>query len=167
MAKRTTSAASAATLPEFRGSPKTQERLAHIYKRTQEEPGILSATLANELDITSLQCSQLGDRLVNQGLIEVFKLANGARANFLPKDLAKILPRLEKQRETEIAARKANADTDKAEKFRQLKEKAAAKKAAEAADKPAGKRVPGKAAEAKSTPAPAEAPAARKRRRAA
>lgn len=124
-----------------------QARLDHILARTKEEPGILSAVLAQELGITTLQCSQLTDRLVKAGTLEFFKRANGQRMNFLPKDLAKALPKLEKEKAAEIEAR-ANkpADTDRFAKLKEAKAaKAAAAKAAAAtkadqAEKPATSR---------------------------
>lgn len=137
-------------------------RLEYILKRVTEEPGVLSAEIAKELGITSLACSHLGDRLIRTGAIEIFKLANGARSNYLPKDLSKVRAKLEKQREADVAAREANADEGKAEKFRKLKEAAAAKKAAAAPDTPARR---GKAAPA-AAPAEATETPVRKRRRA-
>lgn len=118
-----------------------QARLDHILARTKEEPGILSATLAQELDITTLQCSQLTDRLVKAGTIEFFKRANGQRMNFLPKDLAKALPKLEKEKAAEIEAR-ANkpADTDRFAKLKEAKATKAAAAKADKAEKPARRR---------------------------
>lgn len=52
-----------------------QARLDHIMTRTKAEPGVESRVLAGELDITTLQCSQLTDRLVKSGEIEIFKKA--------------------------------------------------------------------------------------------
>lgn len=152
--KKTRRAAKTETAPaatETKAGPgravreENQARLDHILARTKEEPGILSAALAGELGITTLQCSQLTDRLVKAGTIEFFKRANGQRMNFLPKDLAKALPKLEKERDAEIEAR-ANKPADN-DRFAKLKEAKAAKqaaakaaKAAEPAEKPARRR---------------------------
>lgn len=116
-----------------------QSRLDTILARTKAEPGVESRVLADELGITTLQCSQLTDRLVRSGEIEIFKKANGVRTNWLPKDLAKNLPKLQKQFDADVAAKAANATDDKTAKFAKLKadkaaKAAAAKEAAPAAD---------------------------------
>ena len=148
--EKSTKAAPEAAAPGRAVREENQARLDHILARTKEEPGILSSALAQELGITTLQCSQLTDRLVKAGTIEFFKRANGQRMNFLPKDLAKALPKLEKEKAAEIEAR-ANkpADTDR---FAKLKEAKAAKAAAAKAD------------QAKADPA--EKPATSRRRKA-
>lgn len=88
-------------------SEETQNRMDYIKTRVVEEPGVLSAELARELDMNSLACSQLGDRMVKAGVIDLFKLANGQRSYYLPAVLKKKLPSLEKQRDKELEERSA------------------------------------------------------------
>lgn len=57
-------------------------RLEHIKARLTEEPGVSSADLAREMKITSLSCSQLGDRLVKKGEVVLRKLMNGQRTYY-------------------------------------------------------------------------------------
>lgn len=109
-------------------SPENAERLDHILERTKAEPGIESPTLAAELDITTLQCSQLADRLVRNGDIAVFKLANGVRTYYTPKALQKVEAKLEKERERELAEREANRAEKSKAALAELKAKKSAKR---------------------------------------
>ena len=97
------------------------ERLEYILKRTKEEPGVTSPTLAKELDITTLACSQLTDRLVKKGELSIFKLASGVRTNYMPKDLAKVEAKLIKARDLELAEREANRAQKSKEALEALK----------------------------------------------
>lgn len=146
-------------------NPENAKRLEHILERTKAEPGITSPALAAELEITTLQCSQLADRLVRDEQIAVFKRANGVRTYYTPKALQKVEAKLEKERERELAER----ETDRAEKSKaalaELKAKKAGAKTAKVPDdedligsKPARK------AKAPAEEAPAEEASAKKTR---
>lgn len=60
-------------------SPENQKRLDFILKAVQQNPGVSSPTIAKELEISTLQCSQLADRLVRKGEIVVKKVEGGIR----------------------------------------------------------------------------------------
>lgn len=109
--------------PGRQPSEETQKRIDHILARVKEEPGILSADLARELDMGSLPCSQLGDRLVKSGQIAMFKLASGQRSYYMPGVLKRKLASLEKARDKELAERAAK----KSDPLKKPKSKAAAK----------------------------------------
>lgn len=66
-------------------SPENQKRLDYILQRTTEEPGISSPVIAKELGISTLQTSQLTDRLVKAGKIVVHKIEGGVRTNYTPE----------------------------------------------------------------------------------
>ena len=73
-------------------NPENQRRLDYIVQRTKEVPGITSPTIAKELGISTLQCSQLTDRLVKAGTI-VIKKVGPIRTNYpagypIPEDPA-------------------------------------------------------------------------------
>ena len=144
-------------------SPENAERLDHILERTKAEPGIPSPTLAVELDITTLQCSQLADRLVRNGDIAVFKLANGVRTYYTPKALQKVEAKLEKERERELAER----ETNRAEKSKAALAELKARKSAKAVKPSDGEDLIGSKPARKAKTAPAEeAPAKTRRSRA-
>lgn len=150
--------------PAARGArgagPENQARLDHILARAKEEPGIESPKVAHELQITTLQCSQLADRLVRAGTLGVFKLANGTRTYYMPKVLEKALPKLEKQREADLA----NRETDRAEKAKAALAELKAKKAAQKAEPaPAAKTSGRKTTKAAAEPAAPAPKPARKR----
>lgn len=63
-------------------SPENAQRLQYILDRTTQEPGVASPTLAKELGISTLSCSQLTDRLVRKGEIVVKKNDKGVRQNY-------------------------------------------------------------------------------------
>lgn len=63
-------------------SPENAARLQYIIDRTNQEPGVASPTLAKELEISTLSCSQLTDRLVRKGEIIVKKNDKGVRQNY-------------------------------------------------------------------------------------
>lgn len=63
-------------------SPENQKRLDHILKAVHGKPGVTSPTIARELGISTLQCSQLADRLVRRGEIRVEKIEGGIRTYY-------------------------------------------------------------------------------------
>lgn len=71
------------TPPVPRGpSPENQARLDYIVQRAANEPGVTSPTIAKELGIGTLTCSQLADRLVRKNEIQVHKIAGGVRTYY-------------------------------------------------------------------------------------
>ena len=124
-------------------SAENQKRLDTIVSMTEKTPGVASRVIADKLDITTLQCSQLADRLVEAETIKVFKLANGQRTYYPPKGFAAIEKKLIKERDAAIAEREAP---------KPKKEKAPAKEKAKAPAK--GKSE--KPAKAKKEKAPAK-----------
>lgn len=132
---------------EGKGSPvprtpsaENQARLDHILKRTAEEPGVTSPTLARELNISTLQCSQLTDRLVKRGELLIIKIAGGVRTNYLPGEdyeaglIAAAEAKLKADAEAEAKAlEKAEAKARKAQEKLEAEAAAAAEAAAEAA----------------------------------
>ena len=88
-------------------SAENQKRLDTIVSMTEKTPGVASRVIADKLDITTLQCSQLADRLVEAETIKVFKLANGQRTYYPPKGFAAIEKKLIKERDAAIAEREA------------------------------------------------------------
>lgn len=69
--------------PPPRGpSPENAQRLQYIKERTEQEPGVTSPTIAKELEISTLSCSQLADRLVRKGEIQLRKIAGGTRTYY-------------------------------------------------------------------------------------
>ena len=63
-------------------SPENQARLDYIVQRAASEPGVTSPTIAKELEIGTLTCSQLADRLVRKGDIQLRKTAGGVRTYY-------------------------------------------------------------------------------------
>lgn len=127
---KTPKAAPAAETPARVGrgpNPENAKRLEHILERTTAEPGITSPTLADELGITTLQCSQLADRLVRDGAIAVFKLASGVRTYYTPKAFQKAEAKLVKDRERELADRETNRAEKSKAALAELKAKKATK----------------------------------------
>lgn len=63
-------------------SPENQARLDFILRAVEGKPGVTSPTIARELGISTLQCSQLADRLVRRGEIRVEKVEGGIRTYY-------------------------------------------------------------------------------------
>lgn len=63
-------------------SPENQARLDYIVQRAASEPGVTSPAIAKELGIGTLTCSQLADRLVRKGEIQLLKIAGGVRTYY-------------------------------------------------------------------------------------
>lgn len=57
-------------------SPENQARLDYIVQRAASEPGVTSPTIAKELEIGTLACGQLADRLVRKGEIQLYKVGS-------------------------------------------------------------------------------------------
>lgn len=70
--------------PGREASSKTQERLNTILETTKAQPGVTSPEIAKILDISTLTCSQLGDRLVKSGQIVLVKLPSNVRTYYRP-----------------------------------------------------------------------------------
>jgi len=89
MNAQTEEAPKAAAVPRS-PSPENQARLDYIVQRTESEPGVSSPTIAKELEIGTLPCGQLADRLVRKGDILLHKV--GSLRTYYPKgyDLTKI-----------------------------------------------------------------------------
>lgn len=73
-------------------SPENQKRLDHIVARANKEPGVPSPTIAKELNMSTLQLSQLADRLVRKGKIVLVKIAGGVRT-YYPEGYVHVAPK--------------------------------------------------------------------------
>lgn len=93
-------------------SPENQARLDYIVQRAASEPGVTSPTIAKELGIGTLTCSQLADRLVRKGQIQLHKVAGGVRTYYpvgfdmssIPAEAPVEKPKKEKKSKAEKAA---------------------------------------------------------------
>lgn len=121
-------------------SAENQKRLDTIVAMTEKTPGVASRVIADKLNITTLQCSQLADRLVEAETIKMFKLANGQRTYYPPKGFAAIEKKLIKERDATIAERDApKPKKEKAAKPAKAKISKPAKAKADAPAKGKGK----------------------------
>jgi hypothetical protein len=127
--------------PEKRGprtNPETAGRLAHLAARAISEPGVASAVLAKELNITSLLCGQLGDRLVKQEGVLLFKLPNGHRTYYpVGTDMEKVAADAQVAEEAAKVAKAEAAAEAAAVKAAKAAEAAVAKAAKAEAEKTA------------------------------
>lgn len=93
-------------------SPENQARLDYIVQRAASEPGVTSPAIAKELGIGTLTCSQLADRLVRKGEIQLLKVAGGVRTYYpagydmasIPAPAAPEAPKEKKSKKAEAAA---------------------------------------------------------------